>query len=46
MTLSISDPRYSYQTVQWGDVDPTLTWGQVNASVIWYNVVTADDLAA
>ena len=46
MTLSISDPRYSYQTVQWGDVDPTLTWAQVNASVIWYNVVTADDLAA
>jgi hypothetical protein len=46
MTLSISDPRYSYQTVEWGDVDPALTWAQVNASVIWYNVVTADDLAA
>lgn len=46
MTLSISDPRYSYETVTWGDVDPALTWAQVNASVIWYNVVTADDLAA
>jgi hypothetical protein len=46
MTLSVSDPRYSYETVTWGDVDPTLTWGNVNASVIWYNVVTADDLAA
>ena len=46
MTLSVSDPRYSYETVTWGDVDPALTWAQVNASVIWYNVVTADDLAA
>lgn len=46
MTFSVSDPRYSYETVTWGDVDPTLTWGNVNASVIWYNVVTADDLAA
>lgn len=46
MTLSVSDPRYSYETVTWGGVDPALTWAQVNASVIWYNVVTADDLAA
>ena len=46
MTFSISDPRYSYQTVAWGDVDPALTWANVNASVIWYNVVNADDLAA
>jgi hypothetical protein len=46
MTLSISDPRYSYETVTWGEIDPTLTWGNVNATVIWYNVVKADDLAA
>ena len=46
LTLSISDPRYSYQTVTWGGVDPALTWGSVNPEVIWYNVVTSDDLAA
>lgn len=46
LTLSISDPRYSYQTVTWGGVDPALAWGDVNGSIIWYNVVTSDDLVA
>ena len=46
LTLSISDPRYSYQTVTWGEVDPTLQWGDVDPTIIWYNVVTADDLIA
>lgn len=46
LTLSISDPRYSFQTVTWGDVDPALLWGDVNEEIIWYNVVTSDDLLA
>ena len=46
LTLSISDPRYSFQTVTWGEVSTALTWGSVNAEIIWYNVVTADDLLA
>jgi len=46
LTLSISDPRYSYQTVTWGEVSPTLQWGDVDPTIIWYNVVTADDLIA
>ena len=46
LTLSISDPRYSYQTVTWGEVSPTLQWGDVEPTIIWYNVVTADDLIA
>jgi len=46
LTLSISDPRYSYQTVTWAGVDPALAWGDVNPEIIWYNVVTADDLIA
>jgi hypothetical protein len=46
LTLSISDPRYSYQTVTWADVSPTLQWGDVEPTIIWYNVVTADDLIA
>jgi hypothetical protein len=46
LTLSISDPRYSFQTVTWADVDPALLWGDVNEEIIWYNVVTSDDLLA
>lgn len=46
MTLSISDPRYSYETVTWAGVDAALTWGNVDPAVIWYNVVAAGDLAA
>lgn len=46
LTLSISDPRYSYQTVTWAEVSPTLQWGNVDPTIIWYNVVTADDLIA
>jgi hypothetical protein len=46
LTLSISDPRYSYQTVAWGDVDPALEWGDVDPSIQWFNVLTSDDLAA
>jgi hypothetical protein len=46
ITFSISDPRYSYQTVTWADIDPALEWGNVNPGVAWYNVVKADDLIA
>jgi hypothetical protein len=46
LTLSLSDPRFSYQTVTWANVDPALQWEDVNPALEWYNVVTADDLAA
>jgi hypothetical protein len=46
LTLTLSDPRYSYQTVTWGGVEATLTWGNVNATLQWYNAVNADDLLA
>jgi len=46
LTLSLSDPRYSYAMAEWISVDPTLIWGDVNASVQWYNVVLPDDLLA
>ena len=46
ITISISDPRYSYQTVTWNGIDITLEWGDVNPGVSWYNVVKADDLIA
>lgn len=46
LTLSLSDPRMSYQTVTWAEVNGGLTWGNVDPDVEWYNVVTAGDLAA
>lgn len=46
LTLSLSDPRFSYQTVTWADVHPALVWEDVNPGLEWYNAVTADDLEA
>lgn len=46
LTLSISDPRYSYQTCTWAQIDTALTWANVNATLAWYNAVNADDLLA
>ena len=44
LTLSLSDPRFSYQVVRWNEVDPVLTWAGVDPTVQWYNVVAATDL--
>ena len=46
LTLSLSDPRFSYLTVKWNEVDPTLLWSGVSPTVQWYNVVLASDLVA
>lgn len=46
LTMSLSDPRFSYQTVTWANVPPALVWGNVNPVLEWYNAVSADDLAA
>jgi hypothetical protein len=46
ITFSISDPRYSYETVTWAEVDGALIWGDVDLDVEWYNVVNAGDLVA
>ena len=46
LTLSLSDPRFSYQTITWADVPPALVWEDVNPGLEWYNAVTADDLEA
>jgi len=44
ITLSISDPRFSYEMLEFGEVTPTVTWGDVGASVAWFQVITNDDL--
>jgi hypothetical protein len=46
LTLSLSDPRFSYQVVRWNEVSAVLTWAGVDPTVQWYNVVTAADLVA
>ena len=46
LTLSLSDPRYSFQTVTWGEVDPALEWGDVAAGLQWFEILTDDSLAA
>lgn len=46
LTLSLSDRRFSYQTVTWEDVNPALIWDDVDPNIQWFNVVTAGDLEA
>ncbi len=46
LTLSLSDPRASYQVCTWGEVDAALEWGQVDSGLEFYNVVNPDDLLA
>jgi hypothetical protein len=46
LTLSLSDPRYSFQTVTWGEVDPALEWGDIAADLQWYEILTNNSLAA
>jgi len=46
LTLSLSDPRASYQAAQWQQIDAALEWGNVRADVAWYSVVNPDDLLA
>jgi len=44
LTLSISDPRFSYQILKWDEVIPDITWGEVYAQTQWYEVVSNNDL--
>jgi len=46
LTLSLSDPRYSFEKVTCGEVDHALEWGDVAAGLQWYEILTDDSLAA
>lgn len=46
LTLSLSDPRYSYAMALWSQVSGSLLWSAVNPSIEWYDVVLPSDLAA
>jgi len=44
LTLSLSDPRYSYAMLLWEDVTVTVEWDEVNPARVWADVITAADL--
>jgi len=44
LTVSISDPRFSYQTLLWSQVLEDLEWGDVDASAQWFEIVSNNDL--
>lgn len=44
LSISLSDPRYSYAVLRWSEVTVTETWGTVNPTVQWFNVVNNSDL--
>ncbi len=46
LTMSLSDPRFSYLMVKWNEISPTLRYTGVDPTVQWYNVVVASDLVA
>lgn len=46
LTLSLSDPRYSFETITWAEVDPALLWSAVPAALQWFEVLNDNSLAA
>jgi len=46
LTLSLSDPRYSYAMATWAEISASLIWSAVDPAIQWYDVVLPSDLAA
>lgn len=46
LSLSLSDPRYSYAVVTWGEAPVAATWGGIPAANDWADIVLPSDLAA
>ncbi len=44
LTLSLSDPRFSYQMLEFGEVTGTVTWADVGVDAQWFEIITNDDL--
>lgn len=44
LTLSLSDPRYSYAMLLWEDVTATVEWDEITPARQWADVITAADL--
>lgn len=46
LTLSLSDPRFSFETLTWGEVYTDITWGGVFDSAQWFEIISNGSLAA
>jgi hypothetical protein len=44
LAISLSDPRYSYAVVSWGEVPVAYTWGGVSGTLKWQDVILPEDL--
>jgi hypothetical protein len=43
-TISLSDPRYSYAVISWGEAPATATWGGVSVTKTWADIILPADL--
>ena len=46
LTLSLSDPRYSFETLTWGMTSGAITWGDVFPDAQWFEIISNGSLAA
>ena len=46
LTLSLSDPRYSFQTITWGEVYTDIQWEDVFNTARWFEIVSNGSLSA
>lgn len=46
LTLSLSDPRYSSQTITWGEVSSVIEWADVFNNVRWFEIISNGSIAA
>ena len=44
LTLSLSDPRFSYLMAKWSEISNTIRYSTMDQTVQWYNVVLPADL--
>lgn len=44
ITLALSDPRFSYAMVAWGEVSPTAQWGNVPVATTWADAILPANL--
>ena len=46
LTLSLSDPRFSYGMCAWSEISTVITWSTMNQTVQWFDVVLPSNLLA
>jgi len=46
LTLSLSDPRFSFETLTWGEVYTDIQWNDVFNTAMWFEIVSNGSLSA